>query len=90
MPDFESRTADWLPFDQALARILGHASPLPSETVPLDEALGRALAGDVLAPAPLPPWDNSAMDGYAVRGDDVAGATKDRPVVPVVPGVIQA
>jgi len=90
MPDFESRTADWLPFDQALARILGQVSPLPSETVPLDEALGRALAGDVLAPTPLPPWDNSAMDGYAVRGDDVAGATKDRPVVLVVTGVIHA
>lgn len=90
MPDFESRTGDWLPFDQALARILSHVSALPPETVPLEEALGRALALDVLAPGPLPPWDNSAMDGYAVRGDDVAGATKDQPVVLVVTGVIHA
>ena len=90
MPDFESRTGDWLPFDEALARILSHLSPLPPETVPLEEALGRALANDVLAPGPLPPWDNSAMDGYAVRGDDVAGATKEHPVVLVVTGVIHA
>ena len=65
MPDFESRTGDWLSFDEALTRILSHLSPLPPETVPLEEALGRALANDVLAPGPLPPWDNSAMDGYA-------------------------
>jgi len=90
MPDFESRTGDWLPFDRALARILSHVSALPPETVPLEEALGRALALDVLAPGPLPPWDNSAMDGYAVRGDDVVGATKDQPVVLVVTGVIHA
>jgi molybdopterin molybdotransferase len=90
MPDFESRTGDWLPFDEALARILSHLSPLPPETVPLEEALGRALANDVLAPGPLPPWDNSAMDGYAVRGDDVAGAHKEHPVVLVVTGVIHA
>ena len=90
MPYFESRTGDWLRFDEALARILSHLSPLPPETVPLEEALGRALANDVLAPGPLPPWDNSAMDGYAVRGDDVAGATKEHPVVLVVTGVIHA
>ena len=90
MPDFESRTGDWLPFDEALTRILSHLSPLPPETVPLEEALGRALANDVLAPGPLPPWDNSAMDGYAVRGDDVAGATKEHPVVLAVTGVIHA
>ena len=90
MPDFESRTGDWLSFDEALTRILSHLSPLPSETVPLEEALGRALANDVLAPGPLPPWDNSAMDGYAVRGDDVGGATKEHPVVLVVTGVIHA
>ena len=90
MPAFESRSGDWLPFEEALARVLGRLSPLPPETVPLDEALGRALAHDVLAPKALPPWDNSAMDGYAVRGDDVAGATKEHPVVLAVTGVIHA
>ena len=90
MPDFESRTGDWLPFDEALERVLSHAYPLPPEIVPLEEALGRALTHDVLAPTQLPPWDNSAMDGYAVRGDDVAGATTAQPAVLKVTGVVHA
>ena len=90
MPDFESRAEDWLPFAEALERVLSRLSPLPPETVPLEAALGRALTRDVLAPTQLPPWDNSAMDGYAVRGEDVAGATKDQPVVLAVTGVIHA
>ena len=90
MPDFESRTADWVPFDEALERVLSHSSPLPPEVIPLGEALGRALSQDVLAPTRLPPWDNSAMDGYAVRGTDVAGATKESPAVLTVTGVVHA
>ena len=90
MPEFESRTGDWLSFDEASERVLNLLSPLPPEIVPLEEALGRALSHDVLAPTQLPPWDNSAMDGYAVRGDDVAGAAKDHPVVLAVTGVIHA
>ena len=90
MPDFESRTADWLPFGEALDRVLLQVSPLPPEVLPLEEALGRALADDVLTLDPLPPWDNSAMDGYAVRGEDVAGATKGSPVRLSVTGVILA
>jgi len=90
MPDFESRAGDWLPIEEALERVLSHASPLPAEVVPLEEAFGRALTRDVLAPAQLPPWDNSAMDGYAVRGADVAGATKEQPAVLTVAGVVHA
>ena len=90
MPDFESRTGDWVPFDEALERVLSHSSPLPPEVIPLEEALGRALSQDVLAPTRLPPWDNSAMDGYAVRGTDVAGATKESPAVLTVTGVVHA
>ena len=90
MPDFESRTGDWLPFEEALERVLSQLSALPPETVPLEEALGRVLTHDVLAPKQLPPWDSSAMDGYAVRGDDAAGATKDHPIVLAVTGVIHA
>jgi molybdopterin molybdotransferase len=48
--------------------------------VPLREALGRVLAEEVRAPLALPPWDNSSMDGYAVRADDVKSATPDNPV----------
>ena len=90
MTDFESRSADWLPFSTALERILRAASPLAMEDVPLAHSLGRALAADVLASTPLPPWDNSAMDGYAVKSADVEGATKDRHVELTVTGVIHA
>jgi molybdopterin molybdotransferase len=73
-------TADWLGVDDARARVLGLVEPLPSEIVPLHRALGRALAARVSAGATLPPWNNSAMDGYAVRGADVAAATERTPV----------
>lgn len=63
-----------LPVEEARAQVLELASPLPAEWVPLEDALGRTLAGDVTAQRTLPPWDNSAMDGYAVRGADLAGA----------------
>lgn len=57
----------------------------PTTKVPLIEALGLALADDVVAPLSLPVFDNSAMDGYAVRADDVAGASPQHPVMlPVV------
>ena len=90
MPDFESRTGDWVSFDAALERVLSHSSPLPPVVVPLEAALGRALTQDVLAPTRLPPWDNSAMDGYAVQSEDVAGATKEHPAVVTVTGVVHA
>jgi len=54
--------------------------PLAAETVAIDAADGRVLAEDVHAPSALPRWDNSAMDGYAVRAADVAAATPDAPV----------
>ncbi|HKU78599.1 MAG TPA: molybdopterin molybdenumtransferase MoeA, partial [Rhodanobacteraceae bacterium] len=47
---------------------------LPIETVPLADALGCVLAEDVRAPHPLPPFDNSAMDGFALRGADLPAA----------------
>ena len=55
--------------------------PRPPQTVPLADAAGLALAADVVAPLSLPGFDNSAMDGYAVLVDDVAGATDESPVV---------
>jgi molybdopterin molybdotransferase len=63
---------------------------LPSERVPLVDALGRALAEDLSSTATLPPWDNSAMDGYAVRGEDVATASEDAPVTLRLVGRIRA
>lgn len=57
----------------ALKRILDRMAglgPLPPERVPLRDALGRALAEDLVAPRSLPPFDNSQMDGYALRAAD--------------------
>lgn len=53
----------------------------PAVTVPLADALGLVLADDVIAPLSLPVFDNSAMDGYAVRAEDTMRATPDQPVV---------
>jgi molybdopterin molybdotransferase len=60
-----------LSVSQAQARILAACRPMPSEWVPLEQALGRALVQDVLARHTQPPHDNSAMDGYAVRAEDI-------------------
>ena len=87
---FESRSADWLSVDEALDRILESARPLAPEEVQLSEALGRALAQDVLAEASLPPWDNSAMDGFAVRASDIAAASASAPVELRVTGRVRA
>src|SRR5690554_8234449 len=78
-PAFERRSADWLSPEEALGRVLARAAPLEAEEVALDEALGRVLREDVAADALLPPWDNSAMDGYAVRAADTANASAEAP-----------
>ena len=67
------------------AVVAGLLPPMPVERVPLARALGRVLAEPLVAGVALPPFDNSAMDGYAVRATDVAGATDQRTaVLPVV------
>jgi len=62
-----------LSIEDALARILERVRPLPSETIPLEEAAGRVLAEDVPAVVDLPPFPSSAMDGFAVRAADTPG-----------------
>ena len=61
-----------MPVAEALARVLDGATPLPAEAAPLADAHGRVLAADLAAQRTQPPDDVSAMDGYAVRADDVA------------------
>ncbi|MDP2296843.1 MAG: molybdopterin molybdotransferase MoeA [Pseudolabrys sp.] len=61
-----------MPVTEALQRVLADARALPAEDVPLHEALGRVLARDITALRTQPPAALSAMDGYAVRADDVA------------------
>jgi molybdopterin molybdotransferase len=65
---------------EALEQILSGIEPLAVEHVPLRASLGRVLAEDIRSPIEHPPWDNSSMDGYAVRADDVATASATAPV----------
>ena len=70
-----------LSVDEALDLVLNRVSVLADETVDLLDALGRVLARSIAARDSLPPFANSAMDGYALRADDVEGARSDSPVV---------
>ncbi len=63
----------------ASARILEEIKPLEAEKVELERAAGRVLAARVVAETTSPPWDNSSMDGYAVRGADIVAAEKQHP-----------
>src|SRR5438034_4007961 len=67
--------------DDALARILDGVPRVPAVQTPLLDALGLVLAEDIAADRDVPPFRNSAMDGYAVRGDDVASAPVELRVV---------
>jgi molybdopterin molybdotransferase len=64
----------------AALEILRHTPRQPTLRVPLDDALGAVLAEDITSPLDIPPHTNSAMDGYAVRGEDVRGASPEQPV----------
>jgi molybdopterin molybdotransferase len=75
------RAADWISAAEARDTMLAGVSPLPAERRPLLGALGSVLAEDVVSTVDLPPWDNSGMDGFAVRAEDVRGATRDAPRV---------
>jgi molybdopterin molybdotransferase len=79
-----------LRYEEALAAIVNSAVPLPVEQVPLEASLGRALAAPITSPVALPPWDNAGMDGYAIRRNDIAGATSDAPARLRVTGTIAA
>ena len=71
--------------DEHLETILAAVSPLSSLELTLQDAHGCVLAEDVASTFPLPPFDNSAMDGYAVRAADIAAASVGSPVqLPVV------
>ncbi|HEV7133553.1 MAG TPA: gephyrin-like molybdotransferase Glp [Gaiellaceae bacterium] len=65
--------APLLTLEEAQSRVLAHVRPLPVETVPLGEAVGRVLAEPARAAVDLPPFPSSAMDGFAVRAADLPG-----------------
>jgi molybdenum cofactor synthesis domain-containing protein len=77
-------------FEQARERVLAGSRPLPSRAVALDDGLGCVTAEAVLAGEAVPPFANTAMDGYAVIAADTAGASADRPVRLAVTGTLAA
>ena len=68
-----------LSVDQARERILSHFQPVTTETLSLEGCARRVLAKDIVATDDLPPFDNSSMDGFAVRAADVVNATPESP-----------
>ena len=70
-----------IPYSDALRIVLDHIKALPAETLPVDKALGRYLVRSVKAPAHSPRFEQSAMDGYAVKMTDVRRARPGKPVV---------
>jgi len=76
--------------DKALRLVLDAVRPLPVEERPLETCAGYALAEEIAAACDLPSFDNSAMDGYAVREEDARGATSKSPVQLPISQVIAA
>jgi len=68
-----------LSVEEALQKILDEIDILEEETVPILESLGQVLAADIKSDINVPPLDNSAMDGYAVRSEDTTGASEKTP-----------
>jgi molybdopterin molybdotransferase len=83
-------TVAMISVEEARARILSYVHELESEERPLLDALGATLAEDAVAAFDIPPLDNTAMDGYAVRAADTAGASEESPVELRVVGELAA
>jgi len=81
---------DMLSVEEAFQRIMASFSPLNTIEVPLLDCLGQVLAEDIRSPLDLPPLSNSAMDGYAVRGADIQGASPESPRNLEVIGLVAA
>jgi molybdopterin molybdotransferase len=79
------RSVDRRSVDEHRAVVAALLTPMPVEDVPIGQARGRVLAADVIANVALPSFDNSAMDGYAVRAADIAGAPVELPVAADIP-----
>jgi molybdopterin molybdotransferase len=82
--------AELIEIEAARRLVLERARPLPAEEMSLDAALGRVLAADATSAEPVPRFDNSAMDGFAVRSADTARAADGAPVRLAVAGESRA
>ena len=75
---------------EARTTILSNVSPLPPKELPFTETLGLVLAEDIVSDLDIPPFNNSSMDGFAVRAEDTASAASDSPVSLRISGEIPA
>lgn len=73
-----------IPYETALDRVLARLAPLDVSEVPITDAVGLVVAEEVVAPERVPPFDNTAVDGFAVRSADVAAAPVELQVVATV------
>jgi len=76
--------------EEALGKVLSYVEVLEPERKPILDCLGQVLAEDIYSTIDIPPLDNSAMDGYAVRAEDTHGASESSPRYLVVVGEIAA
>ncbi len=76
--------------EQALDKVLSYVHTLDSEEKPIMDCLGQVLDEDVYSTISVPPLDNSAMDGYAVKAEDTLGASESSPVYLDVIGEVRA
>lgn len=83
-------TPDMLSVEEARDRVLSAVPLLNAEELPILQCLGQVLAQNAATNSDIPPWDNSAMDGYAVRHRDIAGAAPDFPKTLAVIGQLPA
>ena len=72
--------SELVPLKEAQKQILDSVQPMPVEQIALEDALGRTLAADCTSDIDIAPFDNSAMDGFALRAEDVASANEETPV----------
>ena len=72
--------SEMISLEEARALVLSHVRPLPVETVPVLEAVGRVAAADLASDIDIAPFAHSAMDGFAVRASELAGASPESPV----------
>src|SRR6266542_2387733 len=79
IPDQFAYSGTMISVHDALTMILDTISPLGGERIGLLQAVGRVLVEEVRSEREVPPFANSAMDGYAVRWDDVCDVSADRP-----------
>ncbi len=78
------------PLEEALKIVLENTKILGTERIPLQESFGRVLGEEVYSSLYLPPWNNSAMDGYAVLWEDIKEASQERPAKLHITGDLRA